>query len=262
MSRMLDHNSQPWKWSPCSRQYLTEFFDDGNGMCLINRPEKDLLREHLISPVIKEAKIYTSSDSSLHLGELFDVNYQCQLIFGKKSKICPYMPPCKRLWCTIGNTGRCRTQHMPWADGTSCGRFKWCQRGQCVIISSNNNKVVDGSWGPWSSFTPCSRSCGGGIQKSVRDCDHPESVLNYVSASYLFISFHLNFFKYSLLNFHRLFLSASNFRLNNSSHFLHVFNFKRILALKYLNLVLFQWALENLRVIRFLVRLTIESFTS
>lgn len=173
MSRMLDYNSHPWMWSPCSREALTEFFDAGNGGCLLNKPRRDMLKEHMTSPIIKEHMVYTSSDSGLQAGELFDMNYQCKLVFGSQSKICPYMPVCKRLWCTINDEG-CRTQHMPWADGTSCGKYKWCQKGECVFISSNNNQIINGSWGPWSPLSPCSRSCGGGIQESLRECNAPE----------------------------------------------------------------------------------------
>lgn len=31
----------------------------------------------------------------------------------------------------------------------------------------------DGNWGPWSSWGPCSRTCGGGVHFSYRDCDNP-----------------------------------------------------------------------------------------
>ncbi len=27
MSRMLDHNTNPWEWSKCSRNYVTAFFE-------------------------------------------------------------------------------------------------------------------------------------------------------------------------------------------------------------------------------------------
>ncbi|KAB1264218.1 A disintegrin and metalloproteinase with thrombospondin motifs 9 [Camelus dromedarius] len=34
--------------------------------------------------------------------------------------------------------------------------------------------VTDGSWGSWSHFGTCSRTCGGGIKTAVRECNRPE----------------------------------------------------------------------------------------
>ncbi|CAG0880726.1 unnamed protein product [Cyprideis torosa] len=87
----------------------------------------------------------------------------------------PLRPPCRRLWCATGEHGEldgCRTQHMPWADGTPCKSDSWCQRGECVP-KQKDVTPVDGKWGKWQDWGPCSRSCGGGVQKSVRHCDSP-----------------------------------------------------------------------------------------
>ena len=181
MSRALHYNSHPWTWSKCSQEYLTDFFDTGNGDCLLDQPKINLLLNYSTSFVAGniqpknqlEYATATESGSARLPGEVFDPDYQCQLVFGPISKICPYMPPCRRLWCTIGTHGGCRTQHMPWADGTGCGNVKWCQKGKCVSKSVVNDLKLEGGWGEWSEFTPCSRLCGGGIQKTTRECDHP-----------------------------------------------------------------------------------------
>lgn len=33
---------------------------------------------------------------------------------------------------------------------------------------------VDGDFGPWSVFAPCTKSCGGGIREFTRTCTNPE----------------------------------------------------------------------------------------
>ena len=70
-------------------------------------------------------------------------------------------PPCKRLWCTTsgGEQEGCRTQHMPWADGTPCGRGRWCRHGACVSKDTRSLEPVDGNWGPWQEWVmgSCSR---------------------------------------------------------------------------------------------------------
>lgn len=104
-------------------------------------------------------------------GELYSADEQCRLVFGKNSSICFDMPHCKKLWCTTEDSS-CRTQHMPWADGTNCGEFgQWCQEGKCV--DRTLNLPVDGGWGNWDPWTECSLSCGGGIRTSKRECNNP-----------------------------------------------------------------------------------------
>lgn len=81
---------------------------------------------------------------------------------------------CRRLWCTAplwDHHQQCHTQHMPWADGTSCGADKWCHRGECV--SRRNLEPVDGQWGEWGRYGECSRTCGGGVKRKYRECDNP-----------------------------------------------------------------------------------------
>jgi Thrombospondin type 1 domain len=35
---------------------------------------------------------------------------------------------------------------------------------------------VDGGWGNWSDWGPCSRPCGAGVSMQTRECDHPTPV--------------------------------------------------------------------------------------
>nr|CAD7201811.1 unnamed protein product [Timema douglasi] len=165
MSRMLDNNTNPWVWSKCSTHYLTEFLETGRGDCLLDKPYKDLVAED-------------GPPSNTLPGENFTEDRQCELVFGPGSKICSYMPMCDRLWCTsessVPQESRgCRTQHMPWADGTPCKKGMWCQKGHCIPIDRKSLAPRDGKWGEWSSFRPCTRTCGGGVKERVRACNNP-----------------------------------------------------------------------------------------
>ncbi|XP_071527887.1 A disintegrin and metalloproteinase with thrombospondin motifs 9 [Panulirus ornatus] len=162
MSRMLDHNTLPWEWSNCSRHYLTEFLQGGHGQCLEDEPWTNKL--------IEETTEFTLA------GELFNASKQCQYVFGMNSRICPYMPTCKRLWCTtsLDEKEGCRTQHMPWADGTTCNPGSWCLRGKCVPKDKTIMKKVHGNWGEWLEWSACSRTCGVGVRSSARLCNSPK----------------------------------------------------------------------------------------
>uniref|UniRef100_A0AAG5CYG4 Peptidase M12B domain-containing protein n=1 Tax=Anopheles atroparvus TaxID=41427 RepID=A0AAG5CYG4_ANOAO len=160
MTRTMDQDTHPWLWSNCSRHILTEYLEKHPDNCLRNHPTTDL-----IDP--------TEMDSKL-AGEKFTNNEQCELVFGNGSKICSYMPVCNRLWCMDEEASGCKTQHMPWADGTECDEGHWCQKGHCVAIDRTALQPRNGGWGSWSSFGRCSRSCGGGVQNRTRECDSPK----------------------------------------------------------------------------------------
>ncbi|XP_060058948.1 A disintegrin and metalloproteinase with thrombospondin motifs 9 isoform X3 [Erinaceus europaeus] len=158
MAPTLNFYTNPWMWSKCSRKYITDFLDTGYGECLLNEPE--------------HRPYYFPSQLP---GVLYSVNKQCELIFGPGSQVCPYMMQCRRLWCNNmdGTHKGCRTQHTPWADGTECEPGKHCKFGFCVP-KEMEPPVTDGSWGSWSPFGACSRTCGGGIRTTVRECNRPE----------------------------------------------------------------------------------------
>uniref|UniRef100_A0A665UA60 ADAM metallopeptidase with thrombospondin type 1 motif, 9 n=1 Tax=Echeneis naucrates TaxID=173247 RepID=A0A665UA60_ECHNA len=157
MAPTLNYNTNPWMWSKCSRKYITEFLDTGYGECLLDEP--------VSSPY---------SLSQQLPGRIYNVNKQCELIFGPGTQVCPYMTQCRRLWCTSpeGAQQGCRTQHMPWADGTDCSPGKHCKHGLC-IAKEHDATPVEGAWGVWSPFGTCSRTCGGGIKIAVRECNRP-----------------------------------------------------------------------------------------
>ncbi|XP_015176924.1 PREDICTED: A disintegrin and metalloproteinase with thrombospondin motifs 9 isoform X2 [Polistes dominula] len=156
MFRMLDDETFPWEWSRCSRHYVTEFLETDRANCLLDEPSKSIQKP----------------DAARLPGIDYSQNKQCELVFGLGSKICHDMSVCRTLWCTVPMwDDLCHTEHTPWADGTSCGRGKWCQRGECV--SKIDLNPIDGEWGPWGPFGECSRTCSGGIKKRYRECDNP-----------------------------------------------------------------------------------------
>ncbi|XP_072471027.1 A disintegrin and metalloproteinase with thrombospondin motifs 1 [Notamacropus eugenii] len=160
MTSMLSNLDRSQPWSPCSAYMITSFLDNGHGECLMDKPPKP---------------IQLPSDLP---GTLYDANRQCQFTFGDDSKHCPdAASTCTTLWCTGTSDGIlvCQTKHFPWADGTSCGEGKWCINGKCVNKTDNKYffTPIHGSWGPWGPWGDCSRTCGGGIQYTIRECDNP-----------------------------------------------------------------------------------------
>ena len=79
--------------------------------------------------------------------------YKDSKVVRQKSPSYHFQPSCKRLWCTTseGEAHGCRTQHMPWADGTACGPNKWCMKSECVV-KTEKPSPVQGQWGEWSRY--------------------------------------------------------------------------------------------------------------
>ena len=212
MARMIDIKSHMWSWSACSKHFITEYLDSGNGRCLLDDNSEDAMaaaaqeeehhRHQLMmahfggggggrsyqSGQSRSLRSGARQESTSYLrfrqpGEYYTATAQCRHVFGKSSEVCTDMPQCRRLWCTHSGLG-CRTQHMPWADGTQCKPPKdvvdlndptdwWCQEGECVRKDVTSMRPVDGGWGDWSEYSSCSLSCGGGVSQSKRRCNRP-----------------------------------------------------------------------------------------
>ncbi|XP_055852459.1 A disintegrin and metalloproteinase with thrombospondin motifs 9 [Episyrphus balteatus] len=159
MSSTMGDDIHPWSWSDCSRHYVSEFLEKEDTTCLEDTPQVMVPNLNLKLP-----------------GEQYTLDEQCGLIHGNHSKYCSIEGECTRLWCKAEkHLPSCRSSNLPWADGTPCGnqRTHWCQQGNCLPRDRINRQAVNGGWGPWSAFTPCSMTCGGGVQESKRECNNP-----------------------------------------------------------------------------------------
>lgn len=134
-----------------------------------------LKRSKLGECLIDEPKVSQYKMDEMLPGSIYDGNFQCRLLFNT-TKQCHVSEnkACEKLYCEIHKGGKkiCRTNGDPPADGTSCGGDKWCYKKECVR-KGVRPKSTPGGWGPWSELSNCSRSCGGGIQVSERECNSP-----------------------------------------------------------------------------------------
>ncbi|XP_029372857.1 A disintegrin and metalloproteinase with thrombospondin motifs 8 [Echeneis naucrates] len=149
-------------WSPCSALYITEFFDNGHGDCLL-----DVLESAI--PLPRELP-----------GTKYSLDQQCQQTFGEEFIHCPNTSDsdvCSQLWCQEDGMPQCTTKNgsLPWADGTPCGSNGTCLHGACLSTHEVMKPlvVVDGGWSSWGPWQQCSRTCGGGVEFSYRECTEP-----------------------------------------------------------------------------------------
>ncbi|XP_060107206.1 A disintegrin and metalloproteinase with thrombospondin motifs 8 [Heteronotia binoei] len=164
MASLFIHLNKTFPWSPCSAMYITEFLDGGHGDCLLDEPAKPI-------------SLPTDLPGQV---PLYNLDHQCQQIFGKEFRHCPnttHEDICSQLWCKVeAGEHLCHTKNgsLPWADGTPCGAGKMCLDGHCVAgDTATRQPAVDGNWGSWGPWGPCSRTCDGGVHFSYRDCDNP-----------------------------------------------------------------------------------------
>ncbi|XP_028966579.1 A disintegrin and metalloproteinase with thrombospondin motifs 7 [Galendromus occidentalis] len=154
MAPHLNSDTSPLVWSNCSRHEITNFLDRDWGRCLDDEPRAHSYTFPVLPP-----------------GAMYDADHQCRLQYGNSAKYCDGIEEvCQTLWCRLDN--KCVTKMEPAAEGTVCGKNKWCYLGNCTEMG-DRPEAIDGEWGPWSEWGDCSRTCGGGVMQSERHCDNP-----------------------------------------------------------------------------------------
>ncbi|XP_006762550.1 PREDICTED: A disintegrin and metalloproteinase with thrombospondin motifs 6 [Myotis davidii] len=132
--------------------------NSGRGNCLNNEPPK----REFVYPTVAP-------------GQVYDADEQCRYQYGPGSRQCKFGEVCRELWC-LSQSNRCVTNSIPAAEGTFCQTATiekgWCYQGECVAFGTSPQSV-EGGWGAWSLWGKCSRTCGGGVSSSLRQCDSP-----------------------------------------------------------------------------------------
>ncbi|XP_048085915.1 LOW QUALITY PROTEIN: adhesion G protein-coupled receptor B1-like [Alosa alosa] len=70
--------------------------------------------------------------------------------------------------CSNGTMQRIRECNGPSYGGAEC-RGDWKETSNCFL----RDCPVDGRWLPWTSWSSCSKTCGGGIMERQRNCEGP-----------------------------------------------------------------------------------------
>eukprot|EP00106_Octopus_bimaculoides_P017440 XP_014784882.1 PREDICTED: A disintegrin and metalloproteinase with thrombospondin motifs 3-like [Octopus bimaculoides] len=161
MAPMVESTFGTYYWSDCSAARMRYFAYHLS--CLRNNPKR---------------RTWPSMATPIGVGWTLDA--QCKQEFGEGFRVCGgfrQLDPCTRLWCSHQSTMHmCRTKNGPPLEGSKCGFGQWCLGGACQYKS--NLIPIDGAWGSWTSWGPCSVTCGFGARFRQRKCNNPSPAFN------------------------------------------------------------------------------------
>lgn len=142
-------------WSECSRDSIIQFVKTQGSWCLSDLP----VERQYHFPIMLPGQIYSAAQ-------------QCRLNFHMTTVPCSIGAFCDKLYCQVTEK-LCATKGDPPADGTFCAADMWCFHKECVHVGRRPGSV-NGEWGPWTEWSLCTRSCGGGVLSSYRICNNPK----------------------------------------------------------------------------------------
>ncbi|KAL3848179.1 hypothetical protein ACJMK2_019053, partial [Sinanodonta woodiana] len=163
-------------WSSCSKTQLDTFLRASRAACLFttNIPSSDV-------PVDLQSVVLTASLPGMMLTE----DEFCELTVKKgwRHRSTPWWTTCNWRSCIDMNYGSPTFGQMVTYPTTPNGKYcdvgKVCSQGQCknwseTALDVSLFIVVPGGWSSWQDWTPCSRTCGRGVQFRRRLCDNPK----------------------------------------------------------------------------------------
>ncbi|CAG0917323.1 unnamed protein product [Notodromas monacha] len=168
MSRMLDHNTYPWAWSECSKHHLTEYLDlnmphDDDYKCQQWKKEN---QKHNVMSRMLDHNTYPwawSECSKHHLTEYLDIAGVQEVVVHDGQGRARGVSDATH---ALGRGDQVWGRDVVQTRGVHPEeRGREARAWELGTLDAYRKRL--GGWGD------CSRNCGGGIKRSIRQCDSP-----------------------------------------------------------------------------------------